>query len=153
MLEAKKLGFWRNRFEINLDGRPVAQWEGSTWRTGGTFELEGQRFEVRGNLWGSTYGMATADGQRVATADRVGRKRWTVDAAGRTYHFRRPSVWRHDQELLLGDQPVGSIKRTSIWRSDAVADLPGLPLPVQLFVLAVVLSMWERQDAAATSAG
>lgn len=62
MLEAKKLGFWRNRFEIDLDGRPVAQWEGATWRTGGTFELQGQRFEVRGNLWGSTYGMATADG-------------------------------------------------------------------------------------------
>jgi hypothetical protein len=38
---------------------------------------------------------------------------------------------------------VGSVKRKSIWRGDAVADLPGLPPSVEVFVLAVVLTKWE----------
>jgi hypothetical protein len=38
-----------------------------------------------------------------------------------------------------------------MWRGDAVADLPGLPPPVQVFVLAVVLSMWDAQAAAASA--
>ena len=56
-----------------------------------------------------------ADAARLPSAQRVGRKRWTVQAGDRTYQFRRASVWRGDQELLLGrpgsrlnpaDQPV-----------------------------------------------
>jgi hypothetical protein len=152
MLHAKRTGLWRNSYEISLDGRPVTVWDGGTWRTGGTFELEGQRFEIRGNLWGSTYGMATEDGRRIASADRVGRKRWTVTADGRTYHFQRASIWRSDQELVFDGRPVGSIRRPSVWRNEAVAELPGLPLPVQLFVLVVVLTMWNAQAAAAAAA-
>lgn len=149
MLHAKKVGFWRNRYEITTAGRMLATWEGSMWRTGGTFELDGRRYEIRSNLWGSKYGMATEDGTVVASADRVGRKRWTVEAGDQLYTFRRASIWRQEQSLCSEDRQVGSIKRTSIWRSDATADLPGLPVPVQIFVLAVVLTMWDAAAAAA----
>jgi hypothetical protein len=44
------------------------------------------------------------------------------------------------------------VKRTSLWRSDIVADLPGLPPPVQIFVLGVVITIWDQQAAAATTA-
>jgi hypothetical protein len=47
---------------------------------------------------------------------------------------------------------VGSVRRTSFWRREIVADLPGLPLPVQIFVLGVVITMWDAQAAAASSA-
>jgi hypothetical protein len=30
-----------------------------------------------------------------------------------------------------------------MWRGDVAADLPGLPPAVQIFVLAVVLTMWD----------
>jgi len=43
---------------------------------------------------------------------------------------------------------VGSVRRTSFWRGDVAADLPGLPLPVQIFVVGVVITMWEQQAAA-----
>ena len=46
-------------------------------------------------------------GAVVASADRVGRKRWTVEAAGQTYHFRRKSFWGNEEELVLGDTRVG----------------------------------------------
>jgi hypothetical protein len=102
---------------------------------GGSFELEGPRYTVRANMWGSTYGMARDDATAVATAHHVGRKRWNVEAGEQTYGFQRASPWRADQELRSGGERVGSVRRTSMWRTDAVADLPGLPLPVQIFVL------------------
>ena len=151
MLHAKKIGFWRNRYEITDDGQVLAIWEPSVWRTGGTFELDGRRYEIRGNLWGSKYGMVSADGSAVAAADRVGRKRWTVDAGGQILEFQRASIWRQEQLLMSDGRQIGSVKRTSMWRGDASADLPGLPVPVQLFVLAVVLTMWEQQSASATA--
>lgn len=150
MLRAKRVGLWRNRFEISVDGQPITVWDGSTWKAGGAFELDGTRYEVGANLWGTKYGMATADGTVVASADRVGRKRWTVEAGGWTYQFQRASIWRQEQHLLHPDgRPMGSIRRPSMWRGEAVADLPSLPLPVQIFVLMVVLTMWDQHAAAA----
>jgi hypothetical protein len=149
VLRATKASFWNNRYVIDLDGRQITVWDGSMWKVGGSFELEGQRYTVRANMWGSTYGMAGDDGTPVATARHVGRKRWTVESGDRTYEFQRASLWRADQELRSGGDRVGAIRRTSMWRTDAVADLPGLPVPVQIFVLAVVLTMWSQSDASA----
>ena len=59
--------------------------------------------------------------------------------------------WRQEEELRAEGRAVGSVRRTSIWRGDAVADLPGVPLPVEVFVLAVVLTTWD--SAAAVAAG
>ena len=83
MLEARKASVWKGRYAISADGRQVAVWDESWWRAGGTFELGGRRYEVRGNMWGSTYRMVGSDGAPIAVADRVGHKRWTVEAAGR----------------------------------------------------------------------
>lgn len=143
MLEARKASLWKSRYDITENGRHIATWEPTLWKTGGGFELNGRRYEVRGNLSGTRYGMVADDGSPVASADRVWRRRWTVEADGRTYEFRRAS-WRQDQELILGDQRVGLVRRTSLWRSDASADLPGLSLPAQVFVLVVVLTVWEQ---------
>jgi hypothetical protein len=82
------------------------------------------------------------DGTPVATADLVGRKRWTVEAGNHRYEFQRASIWRREQELRPGGERVGSVRRPSLWRTDVVADLPGLPLPVQIFALAVILTGW-----------
>ncbi len=91
MLEARKASVWKNRYAISTDGRQLATWDGSLWKAGGTFDLDARRYEVRGNMWGSKYGMVGQDGTPIASANRVGRKRWTVVAAGRTYEFRRAS--------------------------------------------------------------
>lgn len=88
-LEARKASVWRSRYEISVDGRTVATWDSAFWKSGGNFELDGRHYQVRGNAWGNRFGMVDADGTPVASADRVGRKRWTVEAAGQTYHFQR----------------------------------------------------------------
>ena len=81
----------------------------------------------------------------------VGRKRWTVQAGGRTYHFERASMWNTAQELRNEAGPIGLIRRTSFWRGTVSADLPGLPPLVQIFVLGVVITMWDAQAAAASA--
>ena len=143
MIEARKASFWRSRYDFIADGRQFATWDGSSWKSGGTVELDGRHYEVRANMWGSTYGMVDEYGSRIASADHVGRKSWTVEANGRTYEFCHASPWREEEELRSEGQRVGSVKRKSIWRGDAVADLPGLPLSVEVFVLAVVLTKWD----------
>ena len=150
VITARKASIWTNLYDIAVDGLPLATWDESIWRSGGEVELDGKHYQVRANMWGTTYGMADQDGTLLASADRVGRKAWKVKADGRTYEFRRASAWRQEEELLVGGLRLGSVKRTSMWRGDAVADLPGLPLYVQVFVLAVVLATWDSSAAAAS---
>ena len=47
---------WRGRYRMSEDGRPVAVWDPSWWRTGGDFEVDGRRFQVRANGWGTKSG-------------------------------------------------------------------------------------------------
>jgi hypothetical protein len=91
MLEAKKASLWRDRYDLVADGRPLATWDGRTWRRGGTFDLAGRRYEVKPNMWASRFEMTDQTGMVVASGERVGRKRWTVQANGRTYRFQRAS--------------------------------------------------------------
>lgn len=152
MLEARRTSLWRRCYEIVAEGQPLAMWDSRVWRRGGTFELAGRRYDVKSNVRGTRSEMIDEAGMIVATADRVGRKRWTVEASGRTYRFQRASWWRSEQLLVADGQPVGSVRRVSRWRRDAVANLPGLPLPLQVFVVVVVLTMWDAQAAAAATA-
>jgi hypothetical protein len=151
MLEATKTSVWRRTYRLDADGQPLATWEGRLWRSGGVFDLAGRHYEVTANPWGSRFTMTDQFGMTVASAERVGRKRWTVAAGGRDYQFQRASILRKEERLVEDGKVVGAIRRRSAWRGDAVADLPGLPLPVQVFVLGVVLTKWDLESAAATS--
>ncbi|MEG3632816.1 hypothetical protein [Micromonospora palythoicola] len=147
-MQARRVSVWRSRYVVTDRGREIAVWDSSVWRSGGEFELDGRRFQVRSNAWGTSYTMVDDAGTLVASAERVGRKRWTVEAAGQTYHFRRKSIWGGEEELVLGDTRVGSVRKTSFWRGDIAIALPGLATPLQLFVFGVVVSMWDAQAAA-----
>lgn len=147
-MEARKISVWRSRYRVTDRGQEIAVWDSSVWKSGGAFELDGRRFQVRSNAWGNKYTMVDDTGAAVASADRVGRKRWTVEAAGQTYHFRRRSVWANEEELVLGESRVGSVRKTSFWRGDIAVELPTLATALQLFVLGVTISMWDTQAAA-----
>jgi hypothetical protein len=152
-MEARRISAWRSRYRVTDDGgREITTWDSSFWRSGGVFELDGRRLEVRANVWGTRYTMVDALGDEIASANRVGRKRWTVEAGGLTYHFRRKSMWSHEQQLVLGDAPVGSIRKLSFWGSAVSVELPGLSPEIQVFVLGVVISMWKQEAAAAAGA-
>ena len=151
VLAAKRAGFWKGDYELNLDGRPLTRWDARTWRGGGSFELEGRRYEVRAVRFGTRYELLDPVGMPLAVANRVGRKRWNVEAEGRTFTFERASFWRNEERLVVDGRPVGTVRRLGAFRGDAVADLPGLPLPLQVFVFTVVLSAWDAAAGAAAA--
>ncbi|MFG1605888.1 hypothetical protein [Actinoplanes sp. NPDC049265] len=149
-LTATRPSFWKNDYELAVDGRVVTRWNAKFWRAGGSFELDGRTYEVRTNAWATRYEMTDQPtGVLMATAERVGRKRWTITADGRTYAFQRGSVWRLEQLLILDGHPAGSIRRPYLRPGTAEADLPGLPPHVQIFAFLVVLSGWDQASAAA----
>jgi hypothetical protein len=55
--------------------------------------------------------------------------------------------------LVADGRPVGSVRWVTRWRRDAVADLPDLPLSLQVFVVVIVLAMWDAEATAAATAG
>jgi hypothetical protein len=151
MLQATRVGVFSSAYDVTLDGQLVTRWDKSMWRTGGSFTVGRQRYEVRGKLMGSAYTMTDQSGATVATAKNPNRRQWTVAAGGRTYEFRRRSWWRQHYDLVVGDQAVGFVRRPSSWRSTAVAELPTMPLAAQVFAVAVALTTWDA--AAATTSG
>jgi hypothetical protein len=147
MLQATRVGLFSSAYDITLAGQLVTRWDKSMWRTGGSFTVGGQRYEVTGNVWGSTYTMKDQAGGVVATAANPNRRQWTVMVDGRDYEFRRRSWWRQHYDLIVGGQATGFVRRPSAWRSTAVAELPTMPLAAQVFAIAVALAAWEAAAA------
>ncbi len=148
MIEARRRSAWRNDYEITDDGRPLAVFNGSPWRGGGALVVDGRRYEVRSSTWATSYSLADDEGGAIASAQRIGRKDWSIEADGVTHAFRRSSVWSLEQEHVVQGMPVGTIRRTSMWRRDAVGDLPLLPPLVAVFAITVVLTTWDVAAAA-----
>jgi hypothetical protein len=143
VIRASRTSAWSGTYELTADGQPLATFVRSVWRGGGWYVVDGARYEVRSNLWASTYTLLAVDGTPLAMARRVGRREWTVEAGGTTHRFRRRSMWRQEEEMLVAGRRVGSVRRTSIWGGGAVAELPGLPQVVAVFAVAVVLTTWD----------
>lgn len=151
MLEATKSSFLGRTYDITLDGRPVASWTSKIWRNGGDVTLAGHRYRIDAATFTNRFTMRDANGTEVATAEKAGRKHWTVVADGKPHRFRRTSIWGNRQDLLVGDNAVGSIRRTGFFSGRIEADLPTLSLPAQVFVVGVMVTTWDRQAAAASA--
>jgi hypothetical protein len=150
VLRASRAGLLSTRYDITRDDttrddKVICTWKPSAFIGGGTFELEGHRYDVaRGGWTGRRYRLRDEAGRLVALADGVGRTAWTVETGGEVHEFERPSPWRRDQVLVRDGTPVGAVRRTSAWFGEAEADLPGLPLAVQVFVLVSLLAVWDE---------
>lgn len=151
MLRAERDGLFSRSYRITEDGRDLTAFESRWWTSGGSFSLDGHTYRIRAGMWGGRYGMTDENEATVASAERAGRRNWTVDTPEGAYRFRRASMWRPDQLLLCEDREVGAVRRAGRWTGGAVAELPGLSLATQVFVVAVVLTVWEQQAGAAAS--
>jgi hypothetical protein len=147
VITARRLRLWDGRYDLLEDERRVATWEGAHWSTGGRFTLDGRSFTVRADLPGDRATLTEGGGRRVATATGIGRKSWTIEAEGTTYHFSRRAPWLHEETLNDRGRRLGSVRRTNLWRGDATADLPGIPRVVEVFAIAVALTRWEAEAA------
>ena len=122
VLRASRMGLLSTRYEIAQDGTPLCVWKPSAFIGGGSFVLDGCRYDVARGGWSwRRFRLVDERGELVALADGVGRAEWT-----------------------LAGSPVGRVRRVSAWRGEAEADLPGLPVPVQVFVLVSLLGVWDE---------
>jgi hypothetical protein len=145
VLHASRAGLLSTRYHITRDDKAICTWKPSAFIGGGSFELEGHHYEVaRGGWTGRRYRLRDESGRLVALADGVGRSAWTLETGGEVHAFERPSPWRRDQVLVRDGEPVGAIRRTSAWFGEAEAELPGLPLEIQIFVLVSLLAVWDE---------
>jgi hypothetical protein len=154
MLHARRQGAFRYSYAITEDGTgdgevPVTTVT-QTRRGDAEFDLDAVAYRLR--LSGIVRRQAlleAPDGRPVAGADSIGRRRWTVTSAGRSYEFERVGLFGNEQAHVVGGKRVGSVRRTGFWRTAAQADLPDLPRLVAVFTFAVALLAWQRDDAAA----
>ena len=84
MLTAEKPSPWHKHYDISLDGRPIARWEPSWWASGGVFNLDGQRYEVRSSLLGSRFQLIGPAGPTVGISG-AGRPPAVDGTDGRPY--------------------------------------------------------------------
>lgn len=143
MLEAHRARSFRSRWEVREDGEPLLVLEKRGWRSGVESTLDGSSYEVSSSWTGSQYTLTSGDAE-LAAAHWIGCKRWSVTTPDGEYHFRRRSIWKSDQEWVVAPDaptPLGGVQRTGTWRGDAEARLPGMPTPLAVFVVVVVLLM------------
>ncbi|MEU3711917.1 hypothetical protein [Streptomyces catenulae] len=131
---------------MSRDGQLLTTFTSGKGQSKGSFRLGGAEYTVRAHAFGGTYELLTEAGTCVATAERVGRRNWSLRASGQEFVFRRASFAGRNQELLGADgEPVGSIACAAGFKLGATADLPGLADEAQVFVTAVMLLRWQRQ--------
>jgi hypothetical protein len=152
LLVARKTSFWRYEFAISADDVEIASWTSGGWERRVPFQVDGAWYAVVTHKMGRDCELHDEPGNTVATLAGVGKKVWTLENGPRTIRIERASVWGNAFAAFEGDRSIGGVRRTGTWRADAVAELPGLDRPVQLFVLMVFLQLMARADASTAAA-
>jgi hypothetical protein len=142
MLRVKQVGFLAPDYDVFSNDESLTLYETSMWRAGGTFTLDAVVYEARCNLMASWWDLTTGD-KLVARAGSLLRAQWTIQADGHSYRFQRAGLFRREFEYLRDDAVVGFIRRPSMWNNDIEADLPGLPLVLQVFLVGVCVVAWR----------
>lgn len=146
-------GTFKNGFDLLDDaGRELGTFHGSAWRERGEITADGQLAGFRRD--GGRRFALDGPGGELAAAEKpsVWSGRWVIEAGGRAYELAKRSWLSRSFELRRGEEVVGSVHPKG-FGSKAVVDLPAeLPPAVQLFVVAVVLTLWRRESAAAGAA-
>lgn len=141
---------FKRSYEIAQDGRPVTELAGIR-RESCEFVLGGVPYSVVRD-GRKRFTLSGPDG-RMADAVRDTSRRWAVTTAEGGLELVKPSFWRSGWEVRRGGA-AGAIEHEGVFTRSFTAEVPaGVSLPVQVFVLYVVLMILERQQQAAASAG
>jgi hypothetical protein len=154
MLRIQPHGSFKRGFDVvDERGSVVGAFEGSPWREGGRIRAGGQEWEFRRERYRRLV-LALPQGE-FAAADRVSAwsGRWELTTGGRTYELAKAAWYSQRYELRVGAAVVGELHPRGVFGNKAdVALPPELPPAVQVFVVAVVMTLWRREQSAAAGA-
>jgi hypothetical protein len=150
MLRSRRLGVFRHRYEVSEDGGPAIVIAGMR-REGSAFEVGGERYVVQRN--GYKAFTVTGPNGLLARAQRGNGRTWTIQSMYGPLELLRTSAWKETWELRQAGESVGTLSKDGAFKRTSTADLPeSLPLPLRLFVLCVVETLWERSRQSAAGA-
>lgn len=133
----------RLHYRIAKDGTPLTTWTPQHKISGGAFALDGieYRIDAIGERSGAV--LDVVDGPSVALAEGLGRVPWTVRTHDATFTFDRTLDRWTEQQLIVRGRSVGAVRQAGRSGQHAEAELPGVPDPVAVFVLAIMLDRWR----------
>ena len=121
------------------------------FREQGVLTLDNAAYTVRTERPGR---LVLAQGDTVlARAKKVSiwKLQFVVAVNGSQYQLEATSAWQWRRSFVLrsGDTLLGTIAPQSPWNRNATIDLPeALSLPVRIFLVILVICMWQRDEAA-----
>lgn len=154
MSTATAHGLFRNGFDlVDEAGQVLAVFDGSSWRERGEITAGARTFDFRRRGW-RTFALSEG-GSEVSTASQRGwlSLTWDVGFAGAAYSLVRGSIWSRALQVRdAAGATLGEIRPTGVFSRAVDVRLPDSLTPeLQAFVVAVVVSLWNRQNAAATA--
>lgn len=153
MLEAVPKGWLSNNYIIQQDGLPTVELHKNMWSEQGGWLLDDLQYTItRDGMTGPF--ILLVNGAEIARAHKqsVWTKTFDLYYEDKQYLLKAKSVWTREFIVLFNDQIIGSVFHNSVWTRKFIIDIPGLPLPLQLFVGWLALVMWQRDEAAAVAA-
>jgi hypothetical protein len=154
MVTVQPHGAFKNGFDlVDGSGTTIASFSGSAWREGGEVRVGDQHWEFRRDR-SRRFTLAGPSGV-LASAERtsIWGGGWLLTAADRTYELARPSWRSRRYEVRADGRVLGELHPKGMFASRTDTTLPpDMPPPVQAFVVAVVLTIWRREQSAAASA-
>ena len=137
-------------FNVSEGERHLAHVDVSAWKEKGILTINGVAHRVyrEGALHGDF--LLERDGIVLARATKPSafRSVLVIRHDGRTYELARASLWRRRYVVRSGNDEIGSLSATSAWRRDAAVTLPEQwPLPLKVFVIWLVIILWNREYA------
>ena len=142
MLFARRWGAPRLHYKIAKDRKSLATWTPPSKGSGGTFAVAGVDYRIEAVSAGTAV-LEVVDGPSVAVAEGLGRTPWVVRTHDSTYTVDRTLERWAEQQVFVRGRWVGAVRQAGRSGRHAEAELPDVPDPVAVFVMALVLQMWD----------
>jgi len=151
-LEGEPLAWPSHDYRVRRGSEEIALIDLAALRSRGEFLLDGESYEFRpAGVMSGDYQLEQA-GRVIARAERTRLlpAEYRITAGDRQLYLKRRLPTR-TYRLYHGDRVVGEVRRRRIFFSRAfLADFQEiLPLPAEIFIVAIVLLRWRKQSRAA----
>ncbi len=136
-------------FRIMAGDRRVAEIETSLMSEKGRLSVEGMSYQAyrEGMLHGAF--VLDASGTVLARAEKPSAlfRSFVLEHGGKSYTLAARKALKREFVLNDGESEIGTMAPAGAFTRRAVAELPEeLPLPVQVFIVWLVLLMWRRES-------
>lgn len=150
MIEAVPRGIFSGGFQLQQDGRTIADLDVSSWREKAGVQIDGETFGMYREGMMSGAFVLEWNGRTLARAIKpsVFSDRFELEIGNRSFTLRKESMWSRRFGLFEGEQRVGGVTPAGVFTRRTLIELPAdWPSSVQTFVFWLALLIWNREQA------